>query len=131
MTSWSDVRPAFERAAVCHLATLLPDGAPHSVPVWVGVEGDRLAVFMQEGSRKDANIQRDPRVALSITNPREPLEMAEVRGRATERLTGAAAQEIVDRIAVKYTGAPYELRSGMTVFLVTPERQSAHDYSAG
>lgn len=129
MTSFDDVRPHFERAAVCHLATLMPDGAPYSVPVWVGVEGDRLAVFMEEDSRKDVNLQRDPRVALSITRPDEPLDMAEVRGSATERLTGAAAQEIVDRIAVKYTGKEYFRRSGHTVFLVTPEKMSAHDYS--
>jgi PPOX class probable F420-dependent enzyme len=130
MTSWNDVRPYFDRAAVCHLATLQPDGAPYSVPVWVGVEGDHLAVFMEEGSRKDANLQRDPRVALSITDPAEPLSMAEVRGRAISRLTGPPAQEIVDRIAVKYTGERYFQRDGMTAFLVEPERMSARDYSA-
>jgi PPOX class probable F420-dependent enzyme len=129
MTSWSDVHPHFERAAVCHLATLMSDGSPYSVPVWVGVEGEKLAVFMEEGSRKDANLQRDPRVALSITHPDEPLDMAEVRGSAAERLTGAEAQEIVDRIAVKYTGKEYFQRDGHTVFLVTPEKMSAHDYS--
>ncbi len=26
-----------------HLATLLPDGSPHSVPLWADVEGDRQA----------------------------------------------------------------------------------------
>ena len=130
MTSWSDVKPHFERPAECHLATLLPDGAPYSVPVWVGVEGDRLAVFMDEDSRKDANLQRDPRVALSITDPDEPLDMAEVRGRVVQRLTGTDAQEIVDRIAVKYTGEPYFQRDGMTAYLVEPERMSARDYSA-
>lgn len=129
MTSWDDVRPHFERAAVAHLATLQPDGSPYSVPVWVGVEGDRLAVFMEEDSKKDAALQRDPRLALSITDPAEPLRMAEVRGRAATRLTGPAAQEIVDRIAVKYTGAPYDVREGMTAFLIEPARMTAHDYS--
>ena len=28
----------FEGANQAHVATLLPDGSPHSVPVWVGVE---------------------------------------------------------------------------------------------
>lgn len=130
MTSWENVRPYFERAAVAHVATLLPDGGPHSVPVWVGVEGDRLAFFMEEDSLKDRNLQRDPRVAFSTTRPDEPLDMATVRGRAVERLTGDAAMEVVDRIARAYTGQQYDIRSGMTVFLIEPDRHWANDYSA-
>jgi len=130
VSDWNDVRPYFERPAVAHLATLMPDGAPYSVPVWVGVEGDGLAVFVEEGSRKDVNLERDPRVAVSITDPDEPLSMAEMRGRVVRRLTGAEAQEIVDRIAVKYTGKPYVQRDGMTAFLLEPTSHSANDYSA-
>ena len=52
------------------------------------------------------------------------------RGRVERRLTGPEAQEIVDRIAVTYTGEPYVQRDGMAAFLVRPERMSAHDYSA-
>lgn len=130
MSSWESVRPYFERAAVVHAATLLPDGAPHSVPVWVGVEGDRLAFFMEEDSLKDRNLRRDPRVALSVTRPDEPLDMATVRGRAVERLTGDAAMAVVDRIARAYTGGPYDIRSGMTVFLIEADRHWANDYSA-
>ena len=113
-----------------HAATLLPDGAPHSVPVWVGVEGDRLAFFMEEDSLKDRNLRRDPRVALSVTRPDEPLDMATVRGRAVERLTGDAAMEVVDRIAQVYTGRPYDIRLGMTAFLIEADRHWANDYSA-
>lgn len=131
MSDWNDVRPYFDRPVVAHIATLLPDGAPHSVPVWVGVEGEELAVFMEEGSRKDRNLQRDPRIALSVTDPEEPLSMAEVRGRVARRLTGEAAQELVDRIALKYTGEPYDIRSGMAAFLIRPERFRARDYTAG
>ena len=28
--------------AAAHVATLMRDGAPHCVPMWIGVEGDRL-----------------------------------------------------------------------------------------
>ncbi|MFS0734579.1 TIGR03618 family F420-dependent PPOX class oxidoreductase [Microbacterium sp. 1P10UB] len=131
MSSWETVRPYFARGALAHIATLLPDGAPHSVPVWVGVEGDRVAVFMVEDSRKDRNLQRDPRVALSTTRPDQPLDMATVRGRVVERITGEPAMEVVDRIARLYTGADYDVRSGMTVFLIEPERSWSQDYSGG
>jgi len=54
---------------------------------------------MLTGSLKDRNLQRDPRVAVSVTGPRNPLDMATVRGRAVRRLTGDDALPIVDRIA--------------------------------
>ncbi|MET0861230.1 MAG: pyridoxamine 5'-phosphate oxidase family protein [Microbacterium sp.] len=129
-TSWDDVRPYFERDAVAHVATLMPDGAPHSVPVWIGVEGDRLAFFSVAGSRKDENVQADPRVAFSITTPDNPLDMAFVRGEVVERITGDAAFEIIDPISQKYAGKPYFDRSAHTAFLVRPDTSWFHDYSA-
>jgi PPOX class probable F420-dependent enzyme len=129
MSDWESTRPYFERAAVAHVATLMPDGSPHSVPVWVGVEGDHLALFMVAGSRKDRNLQRDPRIAISVTRPDEALDMAFVRGEVIRRLEGDEAMVIVDRIAEKYTGAPYELRDGMAAYLVHPATCWAQDYS--
>lgn len=128
--SWTDVRPYFEGDTVVHVATLMPDGAPHSVPVWVGVEGDSLAFFSETGSRKDKNLQADPRVAFSVTNPAEPLDMAFARGRVTRRIEGNDAMPFVDRIAEVYTGEPYDVRSGMTVFLVDLDVTWANNYAA-
>ena len=31
------------RPSPCFVATLMPDGSPHTVPLWIGVEGDRVA----------------------------------------------------------------------------------------
>jgi PPOX class probable F420-dependent enzyme len=129
MASFEKVRPYFERAAVVHLATIMPDGSPHSVPVWVGVEGDELAVFMIADSRKDQNLQRDPRAALSVTRPDEPLDMATVRGVVSRRLEGDEAMAVVDRIAEAYTGAPYVERSGFVAYLIRPQISWANDYT--
>jgi PPOX class probable F420-dependent enzyme len=128
---WAEVRGYFEGDAVAHVATLMPDGAPHSVPVWVGVDGDRLVFFMEAGSWKDRNLSADPRVAFSVTAPGNPLDMAFVRGRAVERLEGEAAMVHVDRLARKYTGSDYGLREGMVAYLVEPEVAWARDHSAG
>ena len=38
-----DVRALFAGPNDAHVATLMPDGGPHSVPVWVGVEAGRIA----------------------------------------------------------------------------------------
>jgi hypothetical protein len=43
---------ALDRPSFAHLATLMADGSPRSVPVWVGREGDWLLVCTSEGSLK-------------------------------------------------------------------------------
>jgi PPOX class probable F420-dependent enzyme len=117
-----DVRRLFEGLNFAHVVTVLPDGAPHSVPVWVTMEEERIAFFTQPTSRKARNLERDPRVAVSIVDSANPYRMAQVRGRVTERVEGDAALEIIDRISDKYTGAAFPMRSGI-VFLIEPERE--------
>ena len=119
-----DVRALFEGPNYAHLATVLPSGAPHSVPVWTGMEGDRVVFFTQPASRKARNLARDPRVAFSITDHDQPYRMAQIRGQVVETVEGEAALEIIDRLAVKYTGNPFPMRSGV-VFLIEPEKVQA------
>lgn len=116
-----DVRRLLERPNFAHLATVLPDGAPHVVPVWVGLEGERVAFFTQPASRKARNLARDGRIGLSLTDLENPYASAWIRGRVAETLEGEPALEIIDRIAVKYTGNPFPMRSGV-VYLIEPER---------
>jgi PPOX class probable F420-dependent enzyme len=117
-----DVRSLFDGPNIGHVATTLPSGGPHSVPVWVGIEGDRIAFLTGPGSRKARNLDRDPRLAISITRHDQPYQMAQVRGRVADRLEGDAAWEVIDRISHKYIGQPYPARSGRVVFLVEPDR---------
>jgi PPOX class probable F420-dependent enzyme len=117
----ADVRELFEGANFCHLATVLPSGAPHSVPVWTGIEDDHIVFFTQTGSRKARNLERDGRVAISITDHEQPYRMAQVRGHVARTLEGDEALGIIDRLAVKYTGEPFPMRSGR-VYLVEPEK---------
>jgi PPOX class probable F420-dependent enzyme len=116
-----DVRALFAGSNFAHVATVLPDGGPHSVPVWIGLEDGRLAFFTQPGTRKARNLEADPRVAISICAFDQPYRMAQVRGRVTERLEGDPALVVIDRLAQRYTGRPFPLRSGI-VYLVDPER---------
>ncbi len=116
-----EVRALFEGPNYAHLATVLPSGAPHSVPVWTGVEGERVVFFTQPQSRKARNLERDPRVAFSITDHEHPYRMAQVRGRVVDTLTGDEALAVIDRLAVKYTGQPFPMRSGV-VYLIEPSR---------
>ena len=130
MSDWTTAKPYFETPAVAHLATLMRDGSPHSVPVWVGVEGDRLAIFTEAGTLKDRNLLRDPRVAISVTAVDDPLSMAFVRGEAVERIDGESALPYIDRISTVYTGKPYELREGFAVWLIEPRKAWGRAYEA-
>jgi PPOX class probable F420-dependent enzyme len=123
-----DVRTLFDAPNQAHVATLLPDGSPHSVPVWVGVEGDHIAFLTSPRSRKARNLDDDPRVAISLTDRDRPFVMATVRGRVVERVDGDEAWRIIDRISDKYTGGPYPLREDRVVFLVSPERTWAKSF---
>ena len=116
-----EVRRLLDRPNYAHVATLLPDGAPHSVPVWIAVEGDNLAILTGPGSRKARNIERDPRVAISLIDVDQPFLSALIRGQVVELVDLDRAWEIIDRISQKYTGQPYPLRTDRIVLLIKPE----------
>ena len=120
----SAVRRVLDGASIAHLATVLPDGSPHSVPVWVAAHGDCVAFLTGPGSRKARNLRRDPRVALSIAPVHNPFEPVILRGRAVEWIEGDQAWEIIDRIATKYIGGPYPREQERIVVVIEPERQT-------
>jgi PPOX class probable F420-dependent enzyme len=103
-----------------HLATVLPDGSPHSIPIWATLEDGRIGFFTQPTSRKGRNLERDPRVALSVVDSGNPYRNAQIRGRVVETVEGDAALEVIDRISHYYIGAPFPMRSG-TVYWVEPD----------
>jgi PPOX class probable F420-dependent enzyme len=117
----AEVRELFEARNFTHLATVLPDGSPHSVPVWMRVEDGKLLFFTQTQSRKARNLARDARVAVSVVDERNPYRSAWVRGRVVDRVEGEPALAIIDRISHQYTGADFPMRSGV-VHVIEPER---------
>jgi PPOX class probable F420-dependent enzyme len=126
MALTTEVRRLLERPNTAHLATLLPDGAPHSVPVWIDVEGtDKVVILTGPGSRKARNIERDPRVAISIIDADQPQASVVIRGQVVEVIDGARAWDIIDRISTKYIGQPYPLRTDRIVLLIQPDHAQA------
>jgi PPOX class probable F420-dependent enzyme len=115
------VRSLFTGANFGHIATLMPDGSPHSVAVWVGIEGERIVFFTQPQSQKARNLARDGRVAISITDHERPYRTARIRGRVADTLEGDPALEVIDRLSERYTGQPFPMRSGV-VYLIEPQK---------
>jgi PPOX class probable F420-dependent enzyme len=105
-----EVKTLLDKANFAHLGTLMPDGSPQSVPVWVGRDGDRIIICTGESSLKAKNTLRDPRVALSLVSYSNPYEEAQLRGRVVERRPDPELT-MMDPISVKYTGKPFPFRS--------------------
>jgi PPOX class probable F420-dependent enzyme len=94
----------------CHVATLRADGSVHGVPVWVDVQDGRPALNTAEGRVWPRNLERDPRITLTVANSENPYEYLELRGRVAER-THEGADEHIDELAKKYMGVErYPLR---------------------
>lgn len=106
----TEVKQLIDRPNFAHLATLMPDGSPQSVPVWIGREGERLIVCTGEGSLKAKNTRRDPRVALSIVDFTNPYEEVQIRGRVVERRADSDFKTM-DQVSHKYTGKPFPFRN--------------------
>jgi len=124
MTSLTaDAKQLLDRANFAHLATLMPDGSPQSVPVWIGREDEHLVICTGEGSLKAKNTKRDPRVAISIVDFHNPYEEVQIRGRVVERRSDSGFK-MMDPISHKYTGKPFPFRSteGRVALIIEVEK---------
>ena len=95
-----------ESDRLAHLVTLNPDGRPQVSCVWVGLEGDEIVSGHLGTWQKVRNVERDPRVALSIeakgTNELGLQEYLVVHGRA--RIQEGGAPELLQKLARTYIG---------------------------
>src|ERR1035437_8019735 len=102
----NEIRALLDDPNFAHLATLMPDGSPQSVPVWVGREGDRILICTGEGPLKAKNTRRDPRISLSVVDFPDPYQEAHFRGRVAGR-RAAGDLKYMAAISLKYRGKPF------------------------
>ena len=119
-----EIRRHLDGTPIAHLATVLPDGAPHTVPLWVGTRGEQIVFLTGPQSRKARNLRHDPRVALSLTPADNPFEPVIVRGRVVEWIDGDEGWAIIDELAQKYIGRPYSRELDRVVGVIEPVRQT-------
>jgi PPOX class probable F420-dependent enzyme len=106
----------------CYLSTLMPDGSPQLTQTWVDTDGEHILVNSVAGFQKIRNIERDPRVALAVSDPENPSRYFTVRGRVLN-VTADGAADHIEKLAQRYLGGPYPWYGGrdQTRLLITIE----------
>src|SRR5690606_127663 len=106
------------------LTTLGPDGSPSTHVMWVDGDEDHVVLNTEGHRQKFKNVQRDPRVAVTVIDRNDPHRYVEVRGRVIETVTGDEARAHIDELSHKYTGGLYAnpITSERVVLKVEPER---------
>ena len=95
----------------CYIATVMPDGSPQLTQTWVDTDGKHVVINSVAGYQKIRNIERDPRVAVNVSDPTNPSRYYAVRGRVVE-MTSEGGAEHIDELAQRYLGRPYPWYGG-------------------
>jgi PPOX class probable F420-dependent enzyme len=119
-----DLLSLLRQPSTCYLATLMADGAPHLTQTWVDTDGRHILVNSVQGFQKIKNIERDPRVALTISDPGNPTRYYAVRGHVLD-VTPEGAADHIEKLAQRYLGTPYPWYGGrnQTRLLLTIQAQ--------
>ena len=86
-----------------HIATIGPHQEPQSNPVWFDWDGTYVKVSQTKTRQKYHNVQRDPHVAISITDPNNPYHYLEVRGKVV-RIDEDTNNQFINALSKKYMG---------------------------
>jgi PPOX class probable F420-dependent enzyme len=85
------------------VATLRPDGSVQVAPVWVDVQEGEAVLNTAAGRAWPSNLERDPRITVTVQNSENPYEYVTIRGHVSDRTRDGADQHI-DALAKKYLG---------------------------
>jgi len=97
-----NMQQILKQKAYGHVVTRNPDGSPQASMVWMDVEGNEVLFNTAEGRIKPRNLRRDPRILISVQNPRNPQGNVIIHGTAT--ITEEGAEEHIDMLAKRFLG---------------------------
>jgi len=97
------VEDLLRSTALAHVATVGPNGEPQNNPVWFDWDGEHLKFSQTKTRQKYRNLNRDPRVALSIVDPENPYRYLEVRGEVA-KVEEDPDLDFINAMAKKYMG---------------------------
>jgi PPOX class probable F420-dependent enzyme len=96
------------------IATLEPDGAPHTAATWYLWEDGRVLVNMDATRKRLEHMRNDPNVSLTVLGQDDWYHQVTIRGRVAE-IAEDPQLEGADRLSQQYTGQPYARRDQQRV----------------
>jgi len=125
MTIPGNYQDMLNKVAFWHVSTIGPDGDPQTTPVWAGGDGDgNMRFSLTRGRQKFRNLQANPAIALSATDPDNPYRYLEIRGTITA-VEDDADHSFINSMAKKYMGVDeypfHQPGDERVVMVVTPE----------
>jgi PPOX class probable F420-dependent enzyme len=111
------------------LATINPDGSPQTSVLWVGRDGNDLLFSTVAGRVKHRNMERDPRVSVTVLDSADPENYVELRGRVS--MAPDVGRALDTRLSWKYDGRdPGEDRPGAVRVVVRMVVEKVTGYAA-
>ncbi|KFM20564.1 hypothetical protein AAA799D07_00376 [Marine Group I thaumarchaeote SCGC AAA799-D07] len=119
------VENLFEGKNLVFIATINPDGSPQLTPVWGNYSGDHILINTAEGRVKHKNVKKDPRVAISVVDNDNPLNMTTIRGKVIEIIPDYDYLHI-NKLTKQYMGIteyPFKRKNEKRIiFKIEPEK---------
>ena len=106
-----DLIALLHQPSPCFVATVMPDGSPQMTQTWVDTDGEHVIINTVQGFQKLRNVERDPRVAVSVADPANTSRYYEIRGQVVKVTTEGGAEHI-EALAQRYLGGPYPWYGG-------------------
>ncbi len=113
------------KKGLAHVATIGPDGAPQTSPVWFDFDGECVLFSLTTTRQKYRNLKSRPDVALSFVDPDNPYRYLEIRG-LVESMDDDVEYAFINAMSKKYIDRdvyPFaRLREHRIVVKVRPRR---------
>ncbi|HUQ22284.1 MAG TPA: PPOX class F420-dependent oxidoreductase [Gaiellaceae bacterium] len=93
------------------VATLRPDGSPHSVATWYDWVDGLILLNMDATRARLGHLRLDPRVSLTVLDRNSWYSHVSLAG-VVERLVEDPELVDIDRLALRYTDKPFRNRAG-------------------
>jgi len=105
----SEVIELIRRPNPAVIASLRPDGSPHTIATWYDWQDGHVLLNMDESRRRLGFIRADPRVALTVLDSESWYRHISLIGLIV-RIKEDAQLNDIDRLAIHYTGQPFQIR---------------------
>jgi PPOX class probable F420-dependent enzyme len=96
------------------VATIRPDGSPHSVATWYDWVDGLILLNMDASRARLAHLRHDPRVSLTVLDEESWYTHVTLTG-VVERLAADPDLADIDRLALRYQGNPFRNREAERV----------------